>query len=88
MLGASTESILRLFSMSFVKMSLIAMMVAFPVAWWAMYSWLEDFAYRVSLDWWLFAIAGIIVMVTALGTIVFQSVKAALTNPLRTLRTE
>lgn len=87
-LGASVQSILQLFSIDFLKMSLLAMTVGFPMAWWAMYNWLQDFAYRINLSWWQFAIAGIIVVVAVFVTISFQSIKAALTNPLKSLRTE
>jgi putative ABC transport system permease protein len=72
----------------FLKLILIAAVIAFPVAWWAMNKWLQDFAYRSNLSWWIFALAGGIALLIAMLTICFQSIKAAMANPVKSLRTE
>jgi putative ABC transport system permease protein len=87
-LGASAGSIVKMLSLDFLKLVLIAALIAFPLAWWAMHTWLQDFAYRVNIGWWVFAIAGILSVVIALATISFQAIKAAMTNPVKSLRTE
>jgi len=87
-LGASAGNIVRMLSVDFLKLVLIASLIAFPVAWWAMHKWLQDFAYRVNMGWWVFAIAGISSVIIALATISFQAIKAAMANPVKSLRTE
>ncbi|WP_407522395.1 ABC transporter permease [Lacibacter sp. MH-610] len=87
-LGASVGSITTLLSRDFIKLVGIASLVAFPVAWWAMYQWLQDFAYRVTISWWVFALAGFVALLIALLTVSSQAVKAALNNPVKSLRTE
>jgi len=87
-LGASVTGIVRMLSKDFLKLVLIAAVIAFPVAWWAMHKWLDDFAYRVNIGWWVFVAAGIAALLIALLTISFQSIKAALANPVKSLRTE
>ncbi len=87
-LGASTGSILYLLTRSFLRLVLIALCIAVPVAWWAMHGWLQDFAYRTSLSWWIFGLAGVGTLVVAFSTISFQTVRAALMNPVKSLRTE
>lgn len=87
-LGASVLNIMGLLSKNFVKLILIASAIAFPVAWWAMNNWLEDFPYRVEISWWIFAIAVVAALLIALITVSFQSIKAATTNPVKSLRTE
>jgi putative ABC transport system permease protein len=87
-LGASVLNLIALLSKSFVRLVLIASVLAFPIAWWAMNKWLEDFPYRVSISWWVFAVSGIAALVIALVTVSFQAIKAALTNPVKNLRTE
>lgn len=87
-LGASVESIVALLSKDFLRLVLIAFLIAAPLGWWIMNKWLQSFAYRISLSWWLFVLAGVIAMMIALITVSFQSVKAALTNPLKSLRSE
>jgi putative ABC transport system permease protein len=62
--------------------------IAFPVAWWAMNKWLQSFAYRINISWWVFAMAGLLTIAIALITVSFQAVKAALANPVKSLRTE
>jgi predicted permease len=87
-LGASIQNIARLLSADFVKMVFVASLIAFPVAWWAMNKWLESFAYRISLSWWLFVASAGIALMIALITVSFQSVRAALVNPVKSLRSE
>jgi putative ABC transport system permease protein len=87
-LGASVTDLVSMLSKDFLKLVAIAAVIAFPVAWWAMHKWLQDFAYRVHISWWVFAVAAIIALLIAVLTISFQAVKAALTNPVKNLRTE
>ena len=87
-LGASVQHIVSLLSADFLKMVLIASIIAFPIAWWAMNKWLQDFAYRISLSWWIFALSAAIAMLIALVTVSLQSVKAATANPVKSLRSE
>jgi putative ABC transport system permease protein len=87
-LGANVANIVRMISKDFLKLIIIASIVAFPIAWWAMHKWLEDFAYRVSITWWVFGIAGILALTIALVTVSFQAIKAAIANPVKSLRTE
>jgi putative ABC transport system permease protein len=87
-LGASVLNLIALLSKSFVRLVLIASVLAFPIAGWAMSKWLEDFPYRVGISWWVFAVSGIAALVIALVTVSFQAIKAALTNPVKNLRTE
>ena len=87
-LGATVFNIMGLLSKSFLALVLIATVIAFPIAWWAMNKWLEDFPYRVNISWWVFAIAGAAALVIALVTVSFQSIKAAISNPVKSLRTE
>jgi len=75
-------------SKDFVKLVIISIIIASPIAYWAMTKWLQDFAYRISISWWMVAVAGLSAIVIALLTISFQSIKAALMNPVKTLRTE
>ncbi len=87
-LGASVASIVALLSKDFLKLITIALVIASPIAWWAMNRWLQDFEYKVSVDWWVFALAGLLAMGIALLTVGFQSIKAALMNPVKSLRSE
>ena len=87
-LGASVANIVGMLSKDFIKLVIIAAVIAVPIAWWGINKWLEDFAYRVSIGWWIFFVAGIAAIVIALGTIVFQAIKAAVANPVKNLRTE
>ena len=87
-LGASVGSIVGLLSKDFLKLVLVAIVIATPLAWWAMNAWLQDFAYRADLPWWVFALAGLVAVGIALLTVSFQSVKAALMNPVKSLRTD
>ena len=87
-LGASVSNIINLLSIEFLKLVLVAFIIASPVAWLFMNKWLRDFAYRTSLSWWMFVFAGIAAIVIAFGTISFQAIKAAIANPVKSLRTE
>ena len=87
-LGASVTGIIQMLSKGFLKLVGIAAIIAFPVAWWTMHRWLNDFAYRVDIGWWVFVAAGISALLIALLTISFQSIKAAVANPVESLRTE
>jgi putative ABC transport system permease protein len=87
-LGASAASIARMLSKDFAKLVLIAMIIASPLGWLAMNKWLQDFAYRVPISWWIFALAGFVVVAVALLTVSFQAIKAAFSNPVDSLRTE
>jgi len=87
-LGASVFSIVGLLSKDFLKLVLVAILIASPLAWYAMHRWLEDFAYRVDISWWVFALAGLLAIGIALLTVSFQSIKAALVNPVKSLRSE
>jgi putative ABC transport system permease protein len=87
-LGATVSSITRLVSKEFLLLVLIAAAIAFPLAWWGMQKWLQDFAYHINIGWQLFAGAGIIALLIALLTVSYQSIKAAIANPVKSLRTE
>ena len=87
-LGASVSSIVGLLSKDFVWLVLIALVIASPLSWWAMNKWLDGFAYRIDIEWWVFALAGLLAVLVALLTVSFQSVKAALMNPVESLRSE
>jgi len=78
----------QLLSKDFLKLVGVAALVAFPVAWYSMHNWLNDFAYRTNIPWWLFVAAGILSAIIALLTIGFQAIKAALANPVKSLRNE
>ena len=87
-LGASVPNIVAMFSGDFLKLIGIAMLFAFPIAWYSMNHWLQNFAYKISIEWWMFGIAAIITIFIALLTVSYQSIKAALGNPVKSLRTE
>ncbi|QHW01536.1 FtsX-like permease family protein [Spirosoma endbachense] len=87
-MGASIGSIVALLSGDFMKLVGVAIVLASPLAWWAMHTWLQTFAYHVELAWWMFALAGGLVVGIALLTVSFQSIKAALVNPVKSLRSE
>ncbi|WP_332368022.1 ABC transporter permease [Spirosoma telluris] len=87
-LGASVTSVVALLSTDFLKLVLLAILLASPIAWWAMTNWLEGYMYKIDIEWWMFALAGLLAIVIALLTISFQSIKAALMNPVTSLRSE
>lgn len=87
-LGASISNVVALLSKDFLKLVLVAILIASPIAWWATNQWLQAFAYKTDVSWWVFALAGVLVIVIALLTISYQSIKAALMNPVKSLRSE
>ena len=87
-LGASISSIVLLLSKDFIKLVFIAIAIAIPFAWYILHNWLQDFAYRITISWWIFALAGLAAIVVAMVTISFQAIKAAGTNPVKSLRSE
>jgi putative ABC transport system permease protein len=87
-LGAGVGRIVTMLSKEFVRLVLIASCIGFPVAWWAMDQWLQSFAYRTHISWWVFVIAGCTTITIALVTISFQAIKAAIANPVESLRAE
>jgi putative ABC transport system permease protein len=87
-LGASVRDILLLLSTDFMRLVLVAFVAALPVAWYIMHQWLQTYAFRTGLPWWLFIGAGVFVLLVALLTVSFQSIKAALSNPVKSLRNE
>ena len=87
-LGASVGEIVTMVSKDFIKLVLVASVIAFPVAWWAMNKWLQSFAYRINISWWVFLLAGLLTITIALITVSFQAIKAAVANPAKSLRTE
>jgi len=87
-LGASVLTIAKLLSKDFLRLVLISFVIATPVAWFAMNRWLQDFAYRIDLSWWVFVMAGLAALAISIATISFQAIKAAIANPVKSLRTE
>jgi putative ABC transport system permease protein len=87
-LGASVGSIVGLLSKDFIKLVVIALFIAAPIGWYFMNKWLEDFAYRIQIGWWIFAVAGVFAILIAFATVSLHAMKAALTNPTKNLRTE
>ncbi|RYE21613.1 MAG: FtsX-like permease family protein [Sphingobacteriaceae bacterium] len=87
-LGASVSSIVQLLSKEYIWLVLTAFAIASPVVWWAMNKWLQGFAYRIEIKWWMFVFGGVIAVVLALLTVSFQAIKAALANPVDSLRSE
>ena len=87
-LGASVQNILLLLSTDFLKLIIVSLFIAIPIGWYVMHSWLKDFAYRTDIQWWVFIIAAVIAVLIAFFTISSQAIKAAVTNPVKSLRTE
>jgi putative ABC transport system permease protein len=87
-LGATVTDVSAMLSKDFVKLVLIAMLIGFPVGAWAMSKWLQGFAYRISISWWVFVLAALAALVIALATVSFQAIKAAVANPVKSLRSE
>jgi len=87
-LGASVAGITGLLSKDFLKLVVISAFIAFPLAWWFMHNWLQNYAYRVTIGWWVFILAGVAALLITLITISFQSIKAAIANPVKSLKTE
>ena len=87
-LGASVTNIVTILSKDFVKLVLLAFVIAAPVAWWAVYKWLQDYAYKTNMSWWIFAMCGLFMLFIALITLSVQTIRAAVANPVKSLRTE
>jgi putative ABC transport system permease protein len=87
-LGASVRGLVSLLSKDFLKLVAIAIVLAVPATWYFMQQWLQDFAYRIDLSWWIFAIAGILALLVALFTVSVHAIKAAVNNPVKSLKTE
>ncbi len=87
-LGASVPGIVQLLSSEFVKLVTISIVIATPVAWWAMHKWLQSFVYRVTINWWMFVLAAAIALGITFITVSFEAIKAAMANPAKSLRTE
>ena len=87
-LGASVSGLAGLLSKDFLQLVLLSCLIAFPVAWWVMHNWLQKYEYRITIYWWVFAAAGVLSVTIALATVSFQAIKAALANPMKSLRTE
>jgi putative ABC transport system permease protein len=87
-LGASVSGIVQLLSKDFLKLVFISIIIASPIAWWAMNKWLDGFNYRVTITWWMFALAGFIAILIAMFTVRFQAIRAAIANPTKSLKTE
>ncbi len=87
-LGASVSQVTNMLSKEFLKLVIIACVIAFPLSYWAMSKWLQDFAYRTDISWWVFVVAAVVALLIALITVSFQAIKAALANPVKSLRTE
>jgi ABC-type antimicrobial peptide transport system permease subunit len=87
-LGASVTSLFALLSSEFLLLVLIALLIASPITWYAMNDWLRTFAYHAPVEWWMFALSGGLIILIALATVSFQAIKAALVNPIKSLRSE
>ena len=87
-LGASVAGITTLLSKDFLKLVLTSFVLAAPLAWWMMHQWLLDYPYRVQIQWWVFALAAILSILIAILTVSYQAIKAAIANPVKSLRTE
>jgi ABC-type antimicrobial peptide transport system permease subunit len=86
--GASVTNIVTILSKDFVRLVILAFVIATPIAWWAANKWMENFAYRTSMSWWVFAISGALMILISLITLSVQIIKAAMANPVKSLRTE
>jgi putative ABC transport system permease protein len=87
-LGASVTQLIYLLSKDFIRLVLIAFAIATPFAWYFMYQWLQDFAYRTSISWWIFGVSAMIMIVIALLTLSIQTIRSGIANPVKSLRTE
>lgn len=87
-LGASIGGLVQLLSKEFIKLVFIAILISVPLSWWLMYSWLQNYAYKIELSWWYFALAGLITLLIAIQTVSFQAIKAAISNPVKSLRSD
>lgn len=87
-LGATTQGVVLLLSKDFIKLVMISLFIASPVAWYFMNEWLQNFAYRIDIGWWVFAVAAFIAISIAFITVSSQAIKAVMNNPVKSLRTE
>ncbi|HEX4371835.1 MAG TPA: FtsX-like permease family protein, partial [Puia sp.] len=87
-LGASVPELTGLLAKEFLLLVTLSCIIAFPVAWWFMNSWLQGYTYRTTIQWWMFALTGVLALLIALVTVSFQSIKAAIANPVKSLKTE
>ena len=87
-MGATVADITGMLSRDFAKLVVLSIVIASPIAWYLMNKWLEDFAYRTQVSWWVFVLSGIAALVIALMTVSFQAIRAAVANPVKSLRTE
>ncbi|HEX5555061.1 MAG TPA: FtsX-like permease family protein [Chitinophagaceae bacterium] len=87
-LGAGVGNIIRLISMDFLKLVFVAIVIGTPIAWLVMNKWLQNFAYRTNISWWIFVVVGLVAILIALITVSWQAVRAAIANPVKSLRTE
>ena len=87
-IGASVTGITALLVKEFIQPVFIATLIAIPIVWYGMNKWLEDFAYRINISWWVFIVAGVLTLLVAILTVGIQAIKAAIANPVRSLRTE
>jgi ABC-type antimicrobial peptide transport system permease subunit len=87
-LGASLAQIVVIFSKDFLKLIFIAFLIAVPIAWYSMHHWLEDFAYKIDVSWWIFALAAAISAIVALSTMGYQAIRSGIANPVKSLRSE
>jgi putative ABC transport system permease protein len=87
-LGASLASINGLLSKDFLQLVLLSIIIASPIAWWVMNNWLRGFAYRITVSWWMFGVAGLLAIVTAVITVSYHAIRAAIANPVDSLRSE
>jgi len=87
-LGARVSTLFGLLSREFLLLVLIAFVLASPLAWWAMHTWLQNFAFHIGVEWWVFALAGVLALLIALLTVSYQAIKVAVANPVKSLRTE
>jgi ABC-type antimicrobial peptide transport system permease subunit len=87
-LGATVTGLASLLSVEFLKLVLLSVLLAFPMAWYIMHLWLRDYAYRINIQWWVFVVAGVAAVLIAIVTVSFQAIKAAVSNPVKSLRSE
>jgi len=87
-LGSTVLGIIGLLSKDYIKLILISILIATPIAWWTMHKWLDDFAYKIDLSWWMFIIPAVATLLIAFFTMSYQSIKAARANPVNSLRDE
>ena len=87
-MGASVSNLVAILSTDFVKLVFIAFLIVVPIAWWAVYKWLEEFAYKTEMSWWVFALSGFSLLLLALLTLSIRTIKTAVANPVKSLRTE